>query len=420
LFGDAGNDTMLGGAGADRHEGGAGVDTVDYSASPSPGTYVDPSTGWSLSGVYAHLVWAPGYGDAAGDRFIGIENLVGSAFDDWLIGNDADNRLVGNNGNDVIDGRGGNDTLAGGAGEDSLGGGSGNDVLIGGAGGDSLDGGSGIDTVDYSAAISPGTLEAYGGVSGVWLDLSVGSGTFGETAGDTYNDIENVIGSAYNDIIGGGVEDNTILGNNGNDVIDGFAGRDTLDGGNGIDSLTYWGSDAAVRVDLAANTASGGHADGDSIAGFEHLTGSFMNDTLLGSDGDNYIRGIDGNDVIDGRDGNDTLQGDFAPGVLSGGADFLSGGLGDDSLIGGLYSDTLSGGTGADTFVIDNTYGNDVILDFNVSQDSLQFDILSLAELEFTQIGGHTRITFDAYEGSIVLLGVDTDVLLAQGDLVFS
>jgi len=68
-------------------------------------------------------------GDAQGDTLATIENLTGSAFNDYLTGSSAANTLVGLNGNDTLSGSGGADTLIGGAGNDTLTGGSGGDFF---------------------------------------------------------------------------------------------------------------------------------------------------------------------------------------------------------------------------------------------------------------------------------------------------
>jgi hypothetical protein len=86
LSGGAGNDTLTGGGGADRLNGGAGSDTADYA---------DATSGLrlTLSG-----------GRSGGDRYVSIENLAGSGFNDQLTGNGAANVLTGQGGNDGIDG----------------------------------------------------------------------------------------------------------------------------------------------------------------------------------------------------------------------------------------------------------------------------------------------------------------------------
>ena len=76
-------------------------------------------------------------GHAQGDKFIRIENLVGSSFADTLTGNSANN------------------------------------VLLGGAGADTLGGGSGTDTASYA-----------GSNAGVNVNLTTGKGLGGHAQGD--------------------------------------------------------------------------------------------------------------------------------------------------------------------------------------------------------------------------------------------
>ena len=59
-------------------------------------------------------------GDAAGDVYISIEGLIGSARGDILEGNGESNQLRGNAGHDRLKGLGGHDGLYGGAGDDTL------------------------------------------------------------------------------------------------------------------------------------------------------------------------------------------------------------------------------------------------------------------------------------------------------------
>lgn len=92
-----GNDILLGGLGNDVLNGGAGIDTASY-ANAAQGVYV------SLA------LTTPQDTHGAGiDTLIGIENLVGSQFNDTLIGGIGDNVLTGGAGADRLSGRAGAD-----------------------------------------------------------------------------------------------------------------------------------------------------------------------------------------------------------------------------------------------------------------------------------------------------------------------
>ena len=105
LNGGKGNDVLIGRGGADKLIGGGGIDTVNYAA--------------SAGGIGVALAFHLGSGgDATGDRLFGIENVIGSAFEDEIAGNGIANRLSGGKGDDLLAGRGGRDILTGGAGAD--------------------------------------------------------------------------------------------------------------------------------------------------------------------------------------------------------------------------------------------------------------------------------------------------------------
>ena len=106
-----------------------------------------------------------------------------------------------------------------------------------------------------------------------------------------------VTGNDYVEGLGGNDE---IFAGGGDDQIVGGTGADTLDGGADIDTLSYYNSASRVAVNLAANLAQFGDAQGDIISGFENLVGSNFNDTLFGTDAANVISGYSGNDVIKG------------------------------------------------------------------------------------------------------------------------
>jgi Ca2+-binding RTX toxin-like protein len=62
-------------------------------------------------------------------------------------------------------------------------------------------------------------------------------------------------------------------------------------------------------VNLASGTGSSGEAHGDVLTGIENLSGSQVNDSLVGNTGANVLQGWNGNDVLTGAGGKDTLTG---------------------------------------------------------------------------------------------------------------
>ncbi|UZE13538.1 retention module-containing protein [Pseudomonas sp. B21-053] len=136
LHGGAGNDLLYSGPGNDLLDGGTGIDTASY-AHATAGVNVNLG-----------LLTAQNTLGAGTDTLTGIENLVGSNFNDTL---------TGDSNNNVINGGLGNDTLNGGGGDDLLIGGLGNNTLTGGSGADTfqwLAGNSGHDVV---TDFTPGT-----------------------------------------------------------------------------------------------------------------------------------------------------------------------------------------------------------------------------------------------------------------------
>ena len=141
LRGMAGNDLFHSSTGGrENYDGGTGSDTVSYASAG-----ISSSAGAGISAtMQAGLA-----GDAAGDVYVGIENLTGSQFRDTLTGDAAGN---------VLQGLGGDDFIFGGAGADLLSGGDGMDRLYGGAGNDLIDGGAGSDFAYFNGSASQFTL----------------------------------------------------------------------------------------------------------------------------------------------------------------------------------------------------------------------------------------------------------------------
>ncbi|HEY7807699.1 MAG TPA: calcium-binding protein, partial [Croceibacterium sp.] len=225
------NDIIEGGPGADVLDGGAGVDWLSYSGSGN--------------GVTVSLAdnTASG-GDATGDRIVNFENVQGSASNDTLEGSAIANDLYGGAGDDVLVGREGNDNLIGGPGDD---------LLMGGPGADYLSGGDGNDTVSYASSSAA-----------ITINFQTGVNSGGDASGDDITtDVENIIGSAFddsmtgndllNDRFDGGAGNDTLSGLDGNDLLIGAAGNDTLDGGAGVDKLYGGTGNDTYHVDTQSD-----------------------------------------------------------------------------------------------------------------------------------------------------------------------
>lgn len=399
IDGGAGNDTLLGGDGDDSLTGGAGNDTLDGGAGTDLASYADQTVALSInltSGAVAG-------GTAAGDNLISIESIATGAGNDALTGNFANNTLDGGAGDDVISGEGGNDIIRGGAG---------NDTMSGGSGADAFDGGAGTDLVTYvdqTASLN--------------INLTANTAAGGTATGDTFANVENVTTGSGNDTIVGSLAGNVIFGGSGNDSIDGGAGNDTLlggdgndvlvggsgadafDGGAGTDRVSYAAEASNLNINLAANTAQGGTATGDTYTSVENVTTGAGNDTITGSAFGNIIEGSAGNDIIYGEGGNDTLLGGDGNDTMSGGAgaDHFDGGGGTDRVI---YTDTsnLNINLGANTAAGGTATGDTFVSVENVTTGSGS-DFVTGSSGGNLLDGGAGNDTIDGGAGGDVLVG---------------
>jgi Ca2+-binding RTX toxin-like protein len=321
LYGDIGDDTLIGGVGADALDGGDGKDTASYFG--------------ATAGVIASLANpAINSGDAAGDTYISIENLIGSGFDDALNGDNFVNDIRGDLGQDILKGYGDDDKLYG---QD------GNDTLIGGVGADLLNGAAGSDTASY-----------LGATAGVTASLADPAANTGDAAGDSYVSIEHLTGSGFADKLSGNAGANRLDGGAGNDTLIGGDGADELIGGADIDTASYSGATAGVVASLANAAINTGFAAGDTYNSIENLAGSKFDDSLFGNNSANVINGGAGNDTIKGYGGNDTL----------------TGGAGEDTF---NFNTALDAATNVDT-----------ISDFNDADDTVQLDNVVFTALAAT------------------------------------
>ena len=413
LYGEAGNDTLKGGMGNDTLDGGPGADTLDGGSDgrDAPGTDIATYAS-AMAGVTVDLSGGNGgKGDAAGDKFEGIEQYVGSNHaDTFIAGKDADH----------------------------------------------ITGGPGDDGADVNGATNKDTVSYIKSDKGVTVNLSTpDQGTDGEgyEKGDTLNNIENVIGSRYDDTLTASESnDSFVAGGRGDDILNDGSGGATNSNNNiyvfapgddadEINGFTVGDDVTAGRdqIDLSAFTRIASLEDlkddiswangdirinlsnGDSIrlisqgtrdADFHGLTADnfiFYTKKISGNQGDrfdNEINGSSGANAIYGEGGNDTING-------GGGNDEIYGGEGKDMINGGAGDDWLDGGSGDDTFVFEPGHGNDVIMDFeaddkiilkgfkNAAGEDLNDGISAQnGVIDLSEFGGGT-ITLEDYTGAV-------------------
>jgi Ca2+-binding RTX toxin-like protein len=265
IVGTDGVDHIHAAGGQDIIKGGGGADWIDGGADRDGASYED-----SGAGVDVSLVTGKGHGGTAeGDTLISIEDLYGSKFDDKLVGNAQDNLLSGGEGNDTLKGGGGSDVLKGGIG---------NDVMQIDGVGDRVYGGEGNDTVIVDSDkglkidLRSGFIDSWNGLNPHnqhYIEGGYGPGFFPHAPGDQpqLTDVENVIGSKYNDAIYGNDGANNLSGGDGDDVLSGLGGDDIVSGGNGKD-LIFGGT--------GADTLSGG-ADADTFVFSSADASKFIN-----------------------------------------------------------------------------------------------------------------------------------------------
>ncbi|MGH2555039.1 MAG: calcium-binding protein [Actinomycetota bacterium] len=183
---DSALDVIVPGEGDDTVDGGEGPhDVVEFGATAGPVKAL-PSGASN-----------DGFGNDETAQYVGIEDLTGSPHGDALGGDEGPNVLLGMEGDDLLAGL---------------------------AGADVIDGGAGIDTASFSASSSR-----------VVVDL--GTGVAKGEGPDALVRIQNVVGSAFDDLLTGNSGANRLTGGSGSDLLRGVNGSDGLVGGSGNDSL---------------------------------------------------------------------------------------------------------------------------------------------------------------------------------------
>ena len=330
----------------EQFEGGLGDDTIDGGAISdrySLSSYNRVSYSSATASVNVHLGTGKATGADGNDTLSNINQIRGSRFNDTLTGSDATlyaEFFEGGAGNDTIDGMGGFDivrydwapksvrvdlrpirTQTDGYGgsdvllniEGVLGSAYG-DVLIGGntasdalevfrgnGGDDTIDGGSGTDRVDYTGSTSGVTVVLGGYQDGVAED-----GLGGE---DVLRNIEQVRGSAFDDVLKASARDNFATDGY-SEQLEGLEGDDELQGTPGGSTVaSYINSPAGVVVDLWLGQAEDGFGGTDALTDIESVRGSRHSDELIGNPGDNRIFAQEGDDTLTGGGGSDLIDG---------------------------------------------------------------------------------------------------------------
>ena len=377
LFGASGDDTLTGGGGNDFIEGGFGADKIDGGAGLDTASYAH-----SDAGVDVTVNGAASGGDATGDTLTGIENIVGSDFNDQLVGDDSVNWLAGGLGDDQLNGKGGADYLDGGAGDDVYLVDNPGDVVIEAVGG-------GDDTVQ--AVVSLTLPITYTLPAGAEIEALIGFGTL----------TGNEFGQTITGFLGYFSGNDVLSGMGGNDRLEGFFGADTLIGGTGSDTFIF-DEASAIDTQLPAplldhvtdyNQGDGGSynaAEGDQIdvSGIISVdpagqpagtfvravaegTGATLQVDADGAGGAGWltIAYLDGltvgesvNVILEPSMGpspgeNITVAAPDAPQALIGtpASDVLTGGSGNDVLDGHENTDLMIGGLGDDLYYVQDT-----------------------------------------------------------------
>lgn len=306
---------------------------------------------------------------------------------------------------------------------DSLTGDAGDNHFRGLAGADTIDGGAGSDTVRYDRDAN------YGGTFGVDVNLEENTATDGFGFTDTLLNIENVRGTAFDDVIEGDDGDNDLRGLDGNDVLSGGGGNDVINPGDnsgydlielsdGNDTLVFSNanltnsyyeisaSDAPVsitfNIDGVANTGSinKGIFGIDTLVDIERpldagffvgglgLFGGLAADTYnLNIDSNQWIQVASsaGNDVIN-ITGTGLVRANYASAQSSIVADLAAGTItggfaeGIDTIAGpgrlwevraSQYGDILTGSANDESFITER--GNDIV-DGGAGFDRVRYD----------------------------------------------
>lgn len=386
--GGAGNDTLTGGDIDNILIGGPGNDTLNGGLGRDTASYAGASGTVSVSLL---IPGAQNTGQGA-DTLIGIENLIGGAFDDTL---------TGDSGANVLAGGGGADTLIGGAGDDvylieQLG-----DVIV-----ELGDGGD--DTV--RTTLPNVTLATFANVEHL---IYIGDAPLILLGDDGANALNGGGGNDYlyayggDDVTTGGAGVDVFVLGDGNDTASGGDGQDYFYGENGNDTLS---GDSGVDVFIAG-------------AGTDVMYGGEGGDFFYGEDGADLGIGGGGNDIFVMAGGADIAYGDEGQDYfyMGDGDDVMHGGAGVDVMLGEAGNDTFNGGLGVDYLFLGPTGAGDndtVIVDKNLSGVTVinafeaggTNDVIRLLNTGLTNFGQvQAAITDFTASGNFCVITIDSD-----------
>ena len=345
LFGDTGDDTLIGdnGVGAVGGAGGGPAEPRAYDLDGANPNYGAQDT------IYG--------GDDNDRAFGGLDN-------DFVNGGNGDDWLEGDNGADHVNGDAGEDRLLGGGTEQAspgVGRPDSGDIVRGGDGPDLIVGDNAVLTRHASGSGTPVTLGRgfFYGYDVTLLDLGL-TPTAG-TSGD-----DDLGGDGGNDVIYGEGGRDRVHGDNGDDAVEGDQGVDWVEGDLGNDDLVG-GSTTPLTGTAGTDTTTGQLDDDDAIwggPGDDVAIGD--NGAVLRTGASSRVTVRTGSDgalmtprqvqLFDQRNGGSLLT--AAP-VDRSGSDRMSGGAGNDLLFGQDETDYISGGGGAD--YLEGDGGTDVL-----------------------------------------------------------
>lgn len=327
--------------------------------------------------------------------------LDGTDAGDLIQGFGGDDVLRGLKGNDRLEGGLGNDILDGGAGRDKIFGGAGRDTIKVSAGADRINGGAGMDTLDASDWKSGVVVNATGASQG-YPKIAANSITLADGTVQAIFDVENFLGSRFDD---------TFYANAEHAVLNGRGGSDKLEASGSYSRVIGGAGDDILRTDGDFSRILGG-------AGNDRLQSYGIGTVVNGGAGDDIINfnhdgtRFDAVNVIRGGAGNDILR-------------WLS-----SDTIRDLYPEKMKvfGGAGADTFDF-GYYQSGTIQDFQPGIDKVDITVhLSKEDTSFAELmtmvrdtgyGAVLRLDFSTVSGFEIVFNGLSKADLVDGDFIF-